>query len=260
MTPPKVAIEPVFLRPIAHRGLHAAAAGRIENSGPAFAAAIAAGYAIECDLRAARDGGAVVFHDATLERLVDAQGPVAARTAAELAQLAYRSGGSHILTFADLLDLTAGAVPLLVEVKSEWAPPDAAFLATIAALASAYRGPIALMSFDPAIVAALASRAPGVPRGLVSGSYASTAGEGWWPGQLTAERRAALRALSEFDAAGASFAAYEIGALPAPATVALRARGVPVFTWTVRSAADRMRAAAHADAMIFEGFTPVATQ
>jgi glycerophosphoryl diester phosphodiesterase len=38
-------------RPVAHRGLHDALHGVIENTASAFAAAIANGYAIECDLR-----------------------------------------------------------------------------------------------------------------------------------------------------------------------------------------------------------------
>jgi hypothetical protein len=31
---------------------------------------------------------------------------------------------------------------------------------------------------------------------------------------------------------------------------------MPVMTWTVRTADDRARAAAHADQMVFEGFLP----
>ena len=42
-----------FLKPIAHRGLHDAAKGIIENTVPAFEAAIARGYGIECDVRPA---------------------------------------------------------------------------------------------------------------------------------------------------------------------------------------------------------------
>ena len=42
-----------FLRPIAHRGLHDAAKGVIENTAAAFEAAIAKGYGIECDVRPA---------------------------------------------------------------------------------------------------------------------------------------------------------------------------------------------------------------
>jgi len=66
-----------FIRPIAHRGLHSARKGIIENTGPAFEAAIAKGYGIECDVRAAADGLPVVFHDERLNRLVEGRGPVA---------------------------------------------------------------------------------------------------------------------------------------------------------------------------------------
>ncbi|HET6926842.1 MAG TPA: glycerophosphodiester phosphodiesterase family protein, partial [Hyphomicrobiaceae bacterium] len=52
----------VFLRPIAHRGLHDKAGGQIENSAGAFLAAIGKGYGIECDLQAACDGAPMVFH------------------------------------------------------------------------------------------------------------------------------------------------------------------------------------------------------
>ena len=38
-------------RPVAHRGLHDAAAGVIENTASAFAAAIDGGFAIETDLQ-----------------------------------------------------------------------------------------------------------------------------------------------------------------------------------------------------------------
>lgn len=240
-----------FLRPIAHRGLHGA--GRIENSRPAFDAAIARGYGIECDLRALADGTPVVFHDETFERLLDESGRVDELTTGAFARLRYRGTDTPILTFAGLLELVAGRVPLLVEIKSEWAPPNPAFLAQIASRATAYRGPLALMSFDPAVIAALHTLAPAVPRGLVSGSYQSTGGDQWWAGMITPVRAARLREMADFDAVGASFAAYECAALPTARTQELRARGVPVLTWTVRTAADRARAEAHADAMIFEG-------
>lgn len=247
-----------FVRPIAHRGLHDAACGRIENTAPAFRAALAAGYGIECDLRPIACGTPVVFHDETLDRLVDApRGTTTDSLSADmLARLRYRGQDTPILTFADLLSLVAGAVPILAEIKSEWGPPYPRFLAGIAELAASYEGPVALMSFDPAVIAPMQELAPHVPRGLVSGSYRRTAGDSWWADQIPPERAARLRDLPDFGSCGASFAAYEVAALPAPATVALRAQGVPVFTWTVRSERDRQLAAAHADAMIFEGFAP----
>ena len=42
-------------RPIAHRGFHDRAAGRIENTLPAAAAAVARDFAIECDLQLTAD-------------------------------------------------------------------------------------------------------------------------------------------------------------------------------------------------------------
>ena len=48
-------------RPVAHRGLHDAAAGIIENTPSAFAAAVAANYAIECDIQLSADGEAMVY-------------------------------------------------------------------------------------------------------------------------------------------------------------------------------------------------------
>ena len=61
--------EPMFPRPIAHRGLHDRAKGVIENSASAFEAAIAGNFAIECDVQLTSDGVAVVFHDDVLKRL-----------------------------------------------------------------------------------------------------------------------------------------------------------------------------------------------
>ena len=63
-----------FLKPIAHRGLHDAAKGIIENTVPAFEAAIARGYGIECDVRPAACATPMVFHDLTLERLIEGEG------------------------------------------------------------------------------------------------------------------------------------------------------------------------------------------
>ena len=67
-------------RPIAHRGLHDAAAGVIENTASAFRAAIAGNYAIECDLQISADGEAMVHHDDALGRLTEGSGRLDAMT------------------------------------------------------------------------------------------------------------------------------------------------------------------------------------
>src|SRR5215470_12263708 len=162
-------LDAAFLKPIAHRGLHDLARGRVENSAAAFEAAIARGYGIECDLRAAACGTPIVFHDATLERLVDSPDALHTVDAAALKRLRYRADDSPIVEFAALLDLVGGREPLLVEIKSEWEKPDPRFVRAIAGLGKAYRGPLALMSFDPAVMIAIRELAPTIPRGMVSG-------------------------------------------------------------------------------------------
>ncbi len=244
-----------FIRPIAHRGLHDAARGVVENTGPAFEAAMARGFGIECDLRPANGGWPIVFHDETLDRLVDGAGAVADLLPADLTRLRYRTSPSTpLLSFADLLDLVGGRVPLLVEIKSEWTPPDIDFLGLVTSLAASYRGPLALMSFDPAVIAACAAMAPRIPRGIVSGIYRRGDAEGWWDDRLTTERQERLSHLLESAAAKPDFFAYHVAALPTPVTRYVReVQGLPLFTWTVRNDADWQRSSDWADAPIFEG-------
>ena len=67
-------------RPFAHRGLHDATRGVVENSLSAVKAAMGKGYGIEVDLQCAAGGMPVIFHDDTLGRLTEETGPVAARS------------------------------------------------------------------------------------------------------------------------------------------------------------------------------------
>lgn len=250
--------RPTFLRPIAHRGLHDAAKGLVENTMPAFEAAIAKGYGIECDLQPAAGGTPLVFHDLELGRLTQGTGVVTELQPACAAKLPFKAGGvTGILTFADFLAAVAGRVPIFAEIKSEWTEPDLGFLSEIARLAKLYRKPLALMSFDPAVMAAVKRLAPDIPRGIVSGSYFGDDDDGWWPNApLTDARRRALASLLESGQAEPAFYAYDVRALPTAATQRVRRQGIPLLTWTVRTEQDRRIAAMHADAPIFEGYEP----
>jgi glycerophosphoryl diester phosphodiesterase len=246
-----------FLRPIAHRGLHDEAAGRVENAASAFDAAIRNGYGIECDLRPARGGLPIVFHDETIDRLTGGTGRLADLHLTDVQRLRTRIGGERILTFPEMLTLVGGRVPLLVEVKSEWDPPDVPFLSEIARAALDYAGPLALMSFDPDVMTVLRELATEIPRGLVSGSYTDEHGETWWPDRIDPQRAAQLANLEDCGTVAPSFIAYQVHALPAPAPARLReVAQLPIFSWTVRSEADWATARAHADAPIFEGIVP----
>jgi glycerophosphoryl diester phosphodiesterase len=236
-------------RPFAHRGLHDATKGIVENSASAVSAAMGKGLAVEVDLQCAAGDMPIVFHDATLDRLTDETGPVAARSAEALAEIPLRNGSDRILALPALLGLVDGHVPLLLEVKSTWTR-EGKFEANIAAMLASYKGPVAVMSFDPYALAAFREAAPNLPRGLVAERFDD---EQDWP-QLTARQRLVMRHLLSAAIARPHFIAYDIQALPALAPLIARTLfGLPLLTWTVDTEKERERALRYADAMIFEG-------
>lgn len=230
-------LERLGALPFAHRGLHG---GRvIENSGGAVAAAVAGGFGIEIDVQLSLDGEAMVFHDYELDRLTASRGTVAALAAARLRAIRLNVCGEAIPTLGEVLALIAGRTPLLIEIKSP-RRQVARLCAAVARAVSGYESPFAVMSFNPEVGAWFARRAPGVLRGLV----VTESGKRGLRGRI--ERRLSLWR------ARADFLAYDIRDLPSPFAAAARRRGLPVYTWTVRSEADRARASAHADQIIFE--------
>jgi glycerophosphoryl diester phosphodiesterase len=239
-------------RPIAHRGLHDAARGIVENSASSVEAAIARGFAVEVDLQCASDYRPVVFHDQTLDRLTAETGLVDQRASDALRAIALRNSSDHILSLADLLTLVKGRVPLLIEIKSRWDQDDR-FEAHIAEDLALYRGPMAVMSFDPNCVARFRTLFPSLPRGLIAERFED---ERYWS-QLSTLQRFAMRNLLTSAFARPNFIAYDIRALPAPAPlIARNLFGLPLLTWTVRTEIEKLRAANYADAMIFEGIEP----
>ncbi|WP_370049698.1 MULTISPECIES: glycerophosphodiester phosphodiesterase family protein [Salipiger] len=239
-------------RPIAHRAYHDIAAGRPENSVEAIIAAVEAGYGIEIDLQLSSDGVAMVFHDYDLDRLTAETGPLRARSAAALGAIPLRNGSKGIPTFAEVLALVAGQVPLLVEIKDQdgaMGPDVGALEAAAAQVLAGYAGPVAVMSFNPHSVAALAELAPDIPRGLTTCAYRGGDAE-----QLPEARLAGLRAIADFDRTGACFISHDWRDLTAPRVAELRAAGVPVLCWTVRSPEDEAVARAVAHNITFEGY------
>jgi glycerophosphoryl diester phosphodiesterase len=238
-------------RPVAHRGLHDAANGVIENTASAFAAAIAGNYAIECDLRLSADGEAMVYHDGTLGRVASGSSSLAEMKAADLQRMPFRQTGDRMLTLGELCDLVGGHVALLLEMKSSF-DGDRRLARRVAEVLQKYAGPVAAMSFDPNQVTALRDLAPGLPRGIVA--------ERWythedWRGLSAGERRILGNLLHAFRTRP-HFVAYAVRDLPATAPLLARyVFGLPLLTWTVRDQSDRRRAR-WADQMIFEGFRP----
>jgi glycerophosphoryl diester phosphodiesterase len=238
ISPAPDAARVAFLRaqPFAHRGLHGR--GLIENSLPAFGAAISAGFGMECDVQASLDGIPFVFHDELLDRLTAERGPLGMRPAALLDHVVLNDG-EPLPRLEALLRRIGGAAPLLIEIKAPGRKVGFLCRGVRRAL-EGYRGKVAVMSFNPLVGAWFKAHAPRIVRGLV----VTEDGKRRWRG-------ACARTLALWRS-NPDFLAYDIRSLPSRFAARARSRGLPVLTWTVRNAAQERAAFDHADQIIFE--------
>jgi glycerophosphoryl diester phosphodiesterase len=249
MTP---VLPDAFLRaPIAHRALHDLSDNRPENSRAAIRAAVEAGYGIEIDLQRTSDNRAMVFHDYDMARLTGRSGPIQQISAAEAQATQLLHAADGIPTLDEVLEIVAGQVPLLIELKDQ----DGAMGATVGPLEQdtvralqGYDGPVALMSFNPNSVAELARIAPHLPRGITTCSYLPKAEH--LP-QAVCDH---LRDIPDFQRVGASFISHEAADLARPRVAELKAQGVPILCWTIRSPEQEAEARKVADNVTFEGY------
>jgi glycerophosphoryl diester phosphodiesterase len=228
-------------QPFAHRGLHGGAI--VENSRAAFSAAIAVKHGIELDVQLASNFEPFVFHDETLDRLTAERGRISDFTGPELA--ATKLFGTHetIPRLSEILALVDGRVPILIEVKSNSVSVNHICLAVRRAL-EGYTGDVAVMSFDPRIGHWFAQHADRIPRGLVMTQD---------KGEKAIERlKIAAKIGLSLRSAKPDFIAYDIDYLTTRVPTALRNQGLPLLTWTVRTAAQERLALSHADEIIYE--------
>src|SRR5213592_2542794 len=130
-------------------------------------AAVSGNFSIECDIQLTADGEAMVHHDDALGRLTEGSGALLQKTAAELKAVKFKNTDERMMSLADLCALTAGRVPLVIEVKSHF-DGDRKLVRRMAEVLASYSGPAAGMSFDPDQVLALRELLPGRARGIVA--------------------------------------------------------------------------------------------
>lgn len=246
-------LPPQFLRlPIAHRALHDRAKGRIENSASAIRAAVEAGYGIEIDLQLSSDGQAMVFHDDDLDRLTHETGPVSARTAQELRRLPLRDSTDTIPSLAEVLAMIDGRVPLLIELKDQTlvlGESDGRLEQATAQALETYDGPVAVMSFNPTMVAHMARLSPRIARGLTTCTYEADD----WP-TVDEATCARLREIPDYNSVGASFISHQGNDLDRPRVAQLRQQGAVILCWTIRTPGQEALARQLADNVTFEGY------
>jgi glycerophosphoryl diester phosphodiesterase len=237
----------IFKPAVAHRGLWSPTAAP-ENSLAAFQAACAHDYGIELDVQLSADGEAMVFHDATLERMTGEAGRVSDHHTADLVQLKLKGTDETIPTLAEALAVVGHRAMVMIELKTPYGEVGPLEKRVTEILVD-HSGPVAVIGFNPYSHAWFAAHHPQILRGLDSYSYRDNE-------TLAREQRASYAALEQVGLAKPHFLALGLDILAGEPARKLREKGMPVVAWTVRNEEQLATARQHADNIIFEGFTP----
>lgn len=235
--------RPFWQAYIAHRGLHKKDRSVPENSMAAFTAAVDGGYGIELDIRLSADGEVVVFHDESLERVCGVAGRVADTTLEDLQRHPLFGTNQRIPTLRQVLQLVAGRVPLVIELKPG---DDYKTLCREAwRILRGYDGDICIESFDPRVVRWFFKNVPGVLRGQLA-AHPKNLRQG--------PRGYAVGWLLTNFLGRPQFIAYNKG--PRPRIARLVMRFCMRVGWTARPEDNRFLLELENDAIIFDFFEP----
>lgn len=148
----------------------------------------------------------------------------------------------------DVLEIMAGRVPILVEVKSG-SLMDRTGPALLRSLSS-YSGPVAVQSFDPRVIMWMKKNAPHVIRGQISSAFSDA--------QLPAIQKWLLRSMLLNVLTRPQFIAFNIDAMPSVFVSLWRSNlRVPFLLWIVRTREQVREAQRYHANMIFEEVRPI---
>lgn len=156
------AIKQVYF---AHRGYYSGEMGIPQNTIEAFTRAIDHGYGIELDVHLTKDLKLAVIHDDNLKNLCGYDGIVEEMTMDQLKKLRIQGTDCTIPSFPEVLQLVAGRVPLLVEVKGFGVK---GMMPVVMAELDKYKGLYCIESFNPAHLRWLKKNRPHVLRGQLA--------------------------------------------------------------------------------------------
>jgi len=237
-------------RPVAHRGLHDATRGIIENT----PAACCRGGCGEFRHRVRHPAHADGRSDGASRTMRwpphRSSGALLGKTSAELRQVVFKDTPERMMSLGELL--RPGCGPRAADHRSKKPfDGDRKLIGRMADVLASYNGPAAGMSFDPDQVMALRELIPSRPRGIVANATIPKPTGRRRP--RPAPRHAPFASCFPHPAA---FRRLWVDELPAAASVDSRATffGCALLTWTVRTPEQHAIAARHADQMIFDGF------
>ena len=246
-------ITPLMGYDYAHRGLwntnDPGEQNRPENSLAAFRAAVDKGYGIELDVHRTKDGALVVHHDDSLKRMTGVDIRIADSTLADV-RACKLPNGEPIPTYDEVLDVVAGRIPMVVEVKVEQGN-HAELCRAVNERMQRYTGPWCLESFSPSAVKWFRLNAPEVIRGQLAFDHA---GQG--KTAFLFLRNLGIATMLQNWYARPDFIAFEAKSVKWHSLpIHLLRLMKPWFVaWTVRSQADMDKYRKNWDLQIFERF------
>lgn len=247
----------IMQKPITHRGLHDYNNGIIENSPSAFEAAINSGYAIECDLQFTKDEKAIIFHDATLERLTNKQGKTSDISLKQATNMTLKNSANNdkILSLAQMLKQVNGRATIVLELKMQTDGRNDLFAKAVVHDLKNYQGSVAIISFVPEILLSVKKYGFKGPVGVIVERFIHEKAQQL----LTQKQRFYLRHLLHYPKTKFDFVDADHNALDLPAVKLFRALGFPIMTWTIKSQVEADEALKWCDQITFEGFIPKQT-
>jgi glycerophosphoryl diester phosphodiesterase len=237
----------LLIRPIAHRGFYDNTPAYPENSLAAFERAVKSGYPIDLDVRLLKDSEVVVFHDRSLERMTKNKKMIKDCDSDQIQQIRLLESQQTIPLFSDVLDLVAGQVPLIIEVKNEdyrVGPLEKALWQRL----SSYKGNYAIVSFNPLALKWFRKNAPQVIRGQLSSDFYGV--------DFPLFAKFLLRNLFLNFVSRPDLVLYDIRCLPYWAATRIKKKGLPLLGWTATNQEDHIKAMKFCDNVIFEGYQP----
>lgn len=231
----------------AHRGLHDNNSEAPENSLAAFRKAVDAGFGMELDIQLSKDKVPVVFHDFDLKRVCGVEGKIKDYTLKELKEFRLYQSDERIPTFAEVLELVNGQVPLIVEFKGE--NTDISLCPIADKLLQEYQGLYCVESFNPLMVAWYKKNHKDIFRGQLSEKF-------FTHGKKSVIHFVLQNMMLNF-LAKPDFISYkctDYNALSRRLCCGLF--GATAVTWTIKSAEELKEMKKHFEIFIFEGFMP----
>ena len=156
----------------AHRGYHREPDAP-ENSMAAFRRALEHGFGAELDVHLLRDGHLAVLHDSSLKRMCRVKGQIEDLTLPELGKYKLGNSDETIPSFGQVLDLFAGKVPLIIELKPT-RDNAAALTEAVCEVLENYDGAFCIESFHPEVLLWLRKHYPDIIRGQLAMDYMKT--------------------------------------------------------------------------------------